>query len=79
MSEIKVNDGTSEDNADDKDWEAAKAFFENLKTVKPRPVRDLLENNNNKTTHMSKLMCSFSVSLLLLLLHQLCRPGVLCL
>ncbi|CAF89411.1 unnamed protein product [Tetraodon nigroviridis] len=43
MSNIKADDVSSEDSADEKDWEAAKAFFENLKTKKPRPVRSLLE------------------------------------
>lgn len=43
MSDIKEYDVASEDSADEKDWEAAKAFFENLKTQKPRPVRNLLK------------------------------------
>lgn len=41
MSEIKpddvVADGAS-DAGEEKDWAAAKAFFDNLKTKKPRPV-----------------------------------------
>lgn len=43
MSDIKADDVPSDDSADEKDWEAAKAFFENLKTQKPRPVRNLLK------------------------------------
>lgn len=46
MSDIKVDDVLSEDSADEKDWEAAKAFFENLKTQKPRPVRNLPETKS---------------------------------
>lgn len=42
MSEIKPNDVPPEDSTEEQDWEAAKAFFENLKTQKPRPVRNLL-------------------------------------
>lgn len=36
MSEMKSDDPASEE---ERDWVAAKAFFENLKTNKPRPVR----------------------------------------
>ncbi|XP_037541503.1 cytosolic 5'-nucleotidase 1A [Nematolebias whitei] len=40
MSEIKPNDtSTAEDKGDDKDWAAAKAFFDNLKTKVPRPPK----------------------------------------
>lgn len=41
MSEIKPNESApapAEDNGEEKDWAAAKAFFDNLKTHKPRPV-----------------------------------------
>lgn len=39
MSEIKPNDtAAAEDNGEETDWAAAKAFFDNLKTHKPRPV-----------------------------------------
>lgn len=45
MSEIKpddvVVDGAS-DAGEEKDWAAAKAFFDNLKTKKPRPVSILV-------------------------------------
>lgn len=43
MSDIRPEDVPSEDSADEQDWEAAKAFFENLKTQKPRPVRTFLK------------------------------------
>lgn len=39
MSDIKAEDVPSEDSGDEQDWEAAKAFFENLKTQKPRPPK----------------------------------------
>ncbi|XP_068505333.1 cytosolic 5'-nucleotidase 1A isoform X1 [Syngnathus scovelli] len=44
MSDIKINESKQvEDNAEEKeeekDWAAAKAFFENLKTNKPRPPK----------------------------------------
>ncbi|TWW68766.1 cytosolic 5'-nucleotidase 1A-like [Takifugu flavidus] len=39
MSDIQPNDALSEDSADEQDWEAAKAFFDNLKTQKPRPPK----------------------------------------
>ncbi|KAE8286677.1 Cytosolic 5'-nucleotidase 1A [Larimichthys crocea] len=42
MSEIKPNESapaTTEDNGEEKDWAAAKAFFDNLKTHKPRPPK----------------------------------------
>ncbi|XP_054617271.1 cytosolic 5'-nucleotidase 1A-like isoform X1 [Dunckerocampus dactyliophorus] len=40
MSEIKINQSsTNEDNGEEKDWAAAKAFFDNLKTNKPRPPK----------------------------------------
>lgn len=42
MSEIKPNDTT--DSGEEKDWAAAKAFFDNLKTNKPRPVSIFAEN-----------------------------------
>lgn len=39
MSEVKQKQSAaSEDSGDEKDWVAAKAFFDNLKTHKPRPV-----------------------------------------
>lgn len=39
MSEIKLTESApTEDNGEEKDWAAAKAFFDNLKTNKPRPV-----------------------------------------
>lgn len=44
MSEIKPNDSSpTEDSGEENDWAAAKAFFDNLKTHKPRPVRILVE------------------------------------
>lgn len=44
MSEIKRNDSSStEDSAEETDWAAAKAFFDNLKTQKPRPVSVLVK------------------------------------
>lgn len=46
MSEIKPKEKTAtEDNEEEKDWEAAKAFFDNLKTKVPRPVSLLLIPN----------------------------------
>lgn len=36
MSEMEPNDPAGEE---ERDWAAAKAFFDNLKTNKPRPVR----------------------------------------
>ncbi|XP_061890758.1 cytosolic 5'-nucleotidase 1A-like [Entelurus aequoreus] len=40
MSEIKMNQpGTNEDSGEEKDWAAAKIFFESLKTNKPRPPK----------------------------------------
>ncbi|KAF7668569.1 hypothetical protein LDENG_00004010 [Lucifuga dentata] len=40
MSEIKPNDSAvTEDSGDERDWAAAKAFFDNLKTNKPRPPK----------------------------------------
>ncbi|XP_047429286.1 cytosolic 5'-nucleotidase 1A [Mugil cephalus] len=40
MSEIKPNDAPSADaNGEEQDWAAAKAFFDNLKTKKPRPPK----------------------------------------
>ncbi|XP_076612756.1 cytosolic 5'-nucleotidase 1A-like [Chaetodon auriga] len=40
MSEIKPNDlAPPEDSGEEKDWAAAKAFFDNLKTNKPRPPK----------------------------------------
>lgn len=42
MSDTNPNDVPSED---ERDWEAAKAFFENLKTKKPRPVRNVLKTS----------------------------------
>ncbi|TKS76284.1 Cytosolic 5'-nucleotidase 1B [Collichthys lucidus] len=42
MSEIKPNESApapAEDNGEEKDWAAAKAFFDNLKTHKPRPPK----------------------------------------
>ncbi|KAG8011426.1 Cytosolic 5'-nucleotidase 1B [Nibea albiflora] len=42
MSEIKPNESApapGEDNGEEKDWAAAKAFFDNLKTHKPRPPK----------------------------------------
>ncbi len=42
MSEIKQTEVASSDKkeatAEEKDWAAAKAHFENLKSTKPRPV-----------------------------------------
>uniref|UniRef100_A0A671Y2P5 5'-nucleotidase, cytosolic IB b n=1 Tax=Sparus aurata TaxID=8175 RepID=A0A671Y2P5_SPAAU len=38
MSEIKPSEVTTVDGGEEKDWAAAKAFFDNLKTNKPRPV-----------------------------------------
>lgn len=39
MSEIKTGGPVAnEKNAEEKDWAAAKAAFENLKSNKPRPV-----------------------------------------
>lgn len=48
MSDIKIKESTQvEDNAEEKeeekDWAAAKAFFEHLKTKKPRPVSTVHE------------------------------------
>lgn len=44
MSEIKPNDSApTEDSGEETDWAAAKAFFDNLKTHKPRPVRIWVE------------------------------------
>lgn len=43
MSEIKPNDkGSSEESAEEQDWAAAKAAFDNLKSNKPRPVSVLM-------------------------------------
>ncbi|KAJ4929068.1 hypothetical protein JOQ06_004688 [Pogonophryne albipinna] len=40
MSEIKLTESApTEDNGEEKDWAAAKAFFDNLKTNKPRPPK----------------------------------------
>ncbi|KAM7395175.1 hypothetical protein PAMA_006774 [Pampus argenteus] len=40
MSEIKPTDSAATaDNGEEKDWAAAKAFFDNLKTNKPRPPK----------------------------------------
>ncbi|XP_068610206.1 cytosolic 5'-nucleotidase 1A-like [Brachionichthys hirsutus] len=39
MSEIKQSDSATSEESDEKDWNAAKAFFENLKTNKPRPPK----------------------------------------
>lgn len=40
MSDIKPKEApASEENGEEKDWAAAKAFFENLKTNKPRPPK----------------------------------------
>ncbi|XP_005803201.1 cytosolic 5'-nucleotidase 1A-like [Xiphophorus maculatus] len=40
MSEIKPKEKTAtKDNEEEKDWEAAKAFFDNLKTKVPRPPK----------------------------------------
>ncbi|XP_041814525.1 cytosolic 5'-nucleotidase 1A-like [Chelmon rostratus] len=40
MSEIKPNDSApTEDSGEETDWAAAKAFFDNLKTNKPRPPK----------------------------------------
>ncbi|XP_070705841.1 cytosolic 5'-nucleotidase 1A-like [Pempheris klunzingeri] len=40
MSEIKPSDlSPTEDSGEEKDWAAAKAFFDNLKTQKPRPPK----------------------------------------
>ncbi|XP_054474755.1 cytosolic 5'-nucleotidase 1A-like [Anoplopoma fimbria] len=40
MSEIKPNDSApTEDSGEEKDWAEAKAFFDNLKTNKPRPPK----------------------------------------
>lgn len=47
MSDIKAEDVPPEDSGDEQDWEAAKAFFENLKTQKPRPVRKLLKTKRS--------------------------------
>ncbi|TNN52397.1 Cytosolic 5'-nucleotidase 1A [Liparis tanakae] len=42
MSAMKPNvEAPTEDSGEEKDWAAAKAFFANLKTNKPRPVRVL--------------------------------------
>lgn len=38
MSEIKPSEAPTVDGGEEKDWAAAKAFFDNLKTNKPRPV-----------------------------------------
>lgn len=39
MCDIKPNHvPPTEDGGEEKDWAAAKAFFDNLKTNKPRPV-----------------------------------------
>lgn len=43
MSDIKADDVHRDDSADEKDWEAAKAFFDNLKSQRPRPVRNLVK------------------------------------
>lgn len=37
-----MSDSNLNGSEDERDWEAAKAFFENLKTKKPRPVSNLL-------------------------------------
>ncbi len=43
MSAIKPNDSAlAEEAGEETDWAAAKAFFDNLKTNKPRPVSNLL-------------------------------------
>ncbi|XP_039981652.1 cytosolic 5'-nucleotidase 1A-like [Xiphias gladius] len=40
MSEVQSNDSAATgDSSEEKDWAAAKAFFENLKTNKPRPPK----------------------------------------
>ncbi|XP_030262124.1 cytosolic 5'-nucleotidase 1A-like [Sparus aurata] len=39
MSEIKPSEVTTVDGGEEKDWAAAKAFFDNLKTNKPRPPK----------------------------------------
>ncbi|XP_073348923.1 cytosolic 5'-nucleotidase 1A-like [Pagrus major] len=39
MSEMKPNEAPAEDGGEEKDWAAAKAFFDNLKTNKPRPPK----------------------------------------
>ncbi|XP_031717706.1 cytosolic 5'-nucleotidase 1A-like [Anarrhichthys ocellatus] len=40
MCEVKPNDSApTEDGGEEKDWAAAKAFFDNLKTNKPRPPK----------------------------------------
>lgn len=44
MSEIKPSDvvaDAAQDAGEEKDWAAAKAFFDSLKTKKPRPVSRL--------------------------------------
>lgn len=38
MSEIKPNDKTASKDPAEQDWAAAKAFFDSLKSNKPRPV-----------------------------------------
>lgn len=58
MSDIKVDDVSSEDSADEKDWEAAKAFFENLKTQKPRPVRNLPKTKSSSVILGTLVVCT---------------------
>lgn len=52
MSDIKPNESNSvgEDSEEEKDWAAAKAFFDNLKTSKPRPVSSFLHPLQTTTT-----------------------------
>lgn len=58
MSEIKpddvVVDGAS-DAGEEKDWAAAKAFFDNLKTKKPRPVSILV--NWRRRAERTSVIC----------------------
>lgn len=53
MSEIK-KDGSGA--TEEKDWAAAKAAFENLKSNKPRPVSISWNIYTNKKTHMALIM-----------------------
>lgn len=55
MCEIKpVVLNPFEDGGHDEDWAAAKAFFDNLKTLKPRPVGFMV-----KSFVYSELVCTF--------------------
>lgn len=73
MSEIKANDSSpTEDSGDETDWAATKAFFDNLKTHKPRPVSVLVKSFVyvelvcSRHIRLLRALCGFLLLLLLL-------------